>query len=270
MKLYILAFDHRSSFEKILKKPDKIREAKKLIFKAFSNIYKEYKHKENLAILIDEEYGDEIIKIAKEKNITFCLPIEKSGQEILKLAYKDLNEINKIKPDYIKLLIRYNPLNIEINKKQISVLKKVNDFCLKNNYKILLELLVPQAKEDLLLEKDFDKHIRLDRTCQAINEIQEYIKVHIWKLEGFTEKGWYEISKLTDSKIIFLGRGESKAIVKKWLLNSKNIENIIGFAIGRTIFLEPLEKYSKNLITKEQAIQEIENNYKYFINLADK
>jgi myo-inositol catabolism protein IolC len=214
--------------------------------------------------------GDEIIKIAKEKNITFCLPIEKSGQEILKLAYKDLNEINKIRPDYIKLLIRYNPLNIEVNKKQISVLKKVNDFCLKNNYKILLELLVPQAKEDLLLEKDFDKHIRLDRTCQAINEIQEYIKVHIWKLEGFTKKGWYEISKLTDSKIIFLGRGESKAIVKKWLLNSKNIENIIGFAIGRTIFLESLEKYSKNLITKEQAIQEIENNYKYFINLADK
>jgi len=270
MKLYILPFDHRASFLKILKKPNKVKEAKQIIFNGFLKVYDDYKNKKDLAILVDQKYGNEIINFAKEKNITICLPIERSGKDILELEYKDLNEVKKIDPDYIKLLIRYNPINIKINEKQISVLKKVNDFCLKNNYKIILELLVPPTKDDLLLTKNYDKYLRLDRTCQAINEIQEHIKVDIWKLEGFTKRGFSEIVKITDSKIIFLGRGESKQKVKKWLMESKDIESIIGFAIGRTIFLETIKKYSEGLIDKEKASQEIASNFKYFIDLANK
>ncbi|HOI60176.1 MAG TPA: DUF2090 domain-containing protein [Candidatus Pacearchaeota archaeon] len=274
MKLFILPFDHRSSFLKILEKPtkNKVIELKKIIFTGFLNVYNQYKRKNELAILVDEKYGKEIIEIAKGKNIKICLPIEKSGKNILQLEYKDLNEVKKINPDYIKVLIRYNPSNIKINEKQIIVLKQINDFCLKNNYKIILELLVPPTENDLKLTKNYDRYLRLDRTCQAINEIQEHIQVSIWKLEGFNENGWKEINKIIEnnSKIIFLGRGESKIKVKNWLVQSKNIKNIIGFAIGRTIFLETIKKYSEGLIDKEKASEEISNNFKYFINLWDK
>ena len=70
--------------------------------------------------------------------------------------------------------------------------------------------MVPPAKDDLLLTKNYDKYLRLDRTCQAINEIQEHIKVDIWKLEGFTKGALVKLLKSL-FKIIFLGRGESKA-----------------------------------------------------------
>lgn len=274
MKLFILPFDHRSSFLKILEKPTKknVIALKKIIFNGFLDVYNSYKKKSELAILIDEEYGKEIIDIAKEKNIKTCLPIEKSGKSVLELEYKDLNEIKKIDPDYVKVLIRYNPLNIKTNEKQITVLKQINDFCSKNNYKVLLELLVPPTEYDLKLSKNYDRYLRLDRTLQAINEIQEHILVDIWKLEGFNENGWKEINKIiqNDSKIIFLGRGESKTKVRNWLLQAKNIRNVIGFAIGRTIFLEILEKYSKGLIDEKKASKEISNNFKYFIDLWNK
>jgi myo-inositol catabolism protein IolC len=272
MKLFILPFDHRASFLKILEEPNKkkVEELKQIIFNGFLKVYTGYKKKKELAILVDEKYGSAIIKYAKEKNITICLPIEKSGKDILELEYKDLNEVKKINPDYIKILIRYNPFNIKINEKQINILKQADIFCKKNNYKVILELLVPPTEDDLKLTRNYDKYLRLDRTCRAIDEIKESIKVDIWKLEGFTRKGFDKINKVTNSKIIFLGRGESKEKVKKWLIESKNVKNVIGFAIGRTLFLDVIKKYSKGLIDKEKASQEIADNFKYFIDLSNK
>ena len=142
--------------------------------------------------------------------------------------------------------------------------------CLKNEYKVILELLVPPTKKDLKLTKDYDRYLRLERTIGALKEIQENIKVNIWKLEGFDEKEWKEINKITKSKIIFLGRGESKNKVIKWLLQAKKSKNIIGFAIGRTTFLEPITKYIEGSFSKEKASLKIANNFKYFIDLFDK
>ena len=272
MKLYILPFDHRSSFIKLLNKPDKkkVQELKQIIFDGFLKVYNNYPKKKDLGILVDEKYGEEIIKFAKEKKITFCLPIEKSGKKVLELEYKDLKKIKEINPDYIKILIRYNPLNIKTNKKQLLTLKKVDAFCFKNEYKVILELLVPPTKKDLKLTKDYDRYLRLERTIGALKEIQENIKVNIWKLEGFNEKEWKEINKITKSKIIFLGRGESKNKVIKWLLQAKKSKNIIGFAIGRTTFLEPITKYIEGSFSKEKASLKIANNFKYFIDLFNK
>ncbi|MDD4358246.1 MAG: DUF2090 domain-containing protein [Candidatus Pacebacteria bacterium] len=272
MKLFILPFDHRTSFLKILEKKSKkkVEELKQIIFDGFLDVYNNYKKKNELAILVDEKYGSKIIAYAKEHNISLCLPIEKSGKEILELEYKDLDEVKKINPDYVKVLLRYNPFNIKINKRQIKVLKRINDFITKNNYKLILELLVPMAKEDIKLTKDYDKYLRLYRTLQAIEEIQENIKVDVWKLEGFNKKEWKEIIKITESKIIFLGRGESKEKVKKWLKAAKQEKNIIGFAIGRTIFMDSIKKYNEGLISKEKAKKEISKNFKYFIDLWNK
>jgi len=37
-------------------------------------------NKKDLAILVDEKFGSDIIKQAHQKNITLCIPVEKSGQ----------------------------------------------------------------------------------------------------------------------------------------------------------------------------------------------
>jgi 5-dehydro-2-deoxygluconokinase len=275
-ELLILPFDHRSSFLRdilcLSTKPDKkqaetVKELKKIIFDGFLLTANKEK---SFGILVDEEYGEEILKEAKAKKIITCLPVEKSGEKTLKLNYsKNFEEhIDKFNPDFVKILIRYNPLNKKDNQKQLKVLSQINDFCQNRKYKVILELLVPPAKEDLKI-KNYEKEIRAERTVGAINEIKEKIKVNIWKLEGFEKNQWKEVIKATnkDSKIIFLGRGEDKKKVIKWMKAAATNKEIIGFAIGRTVFLETLKKYYSKKISKEKAIKTIASNFSYFVKL---
>jgi len=265
-KLIILPFDHRSSFLKdILNKPQKSRakEMKKMIFEAFLLVAK---NKKDFAVLVDEELGSDILIDAKKLGIKICLPVEKSGQKELKLEFgnKFKEHIDKFNPDYVKILIRYNPHNTDVNKRQIKVLKKLNEL----NYKIILELLVPPTPQESLLP-NYDKKIRYINTMKAIEEIKEAINVDIWKLEGFNKKQWEDIIKKINkgSRIIFLGRGENKKKVSNWMESASHFKEIIGFAIGRTIFLEPLKDYENNKISREETVEKIKLNFEYFVNL---
>jgi myo-inositol catabolism protein IolC len=267
-QLIILPFDHRSSFLKdITNQKRKVREMKEMIFDAFLLAIK---NKRDFAILVDEELGENVLLRAKKENIKICLPVEKSGQKELKLEYGDdfQKHIKKFDPEYVKILVRYNPSNIEINKRQLEVLSKIGNFCRENKYKVLLELLVPKSKEEIDI-KNYDTLLRYKKTIEAIKEIKAKIKVSVWKLEGFSKKQWENVIKSTNkgSKIVLLGRGEDKSKVSKWMRDASGYKEIIGFAIGRTIFLEPLKEYQNNKSTKEETIKKISDNFNYFINL---
>ena len=281
--LLILPFDHRSSFSKNilglegkLNKTQKkeISDLKKIIFEAFLSVQKKYRRKNYFGILVDEEYGLSLLREAKKHSAIVTVPVEKSGQEVLAFEYgwRFGAHIRKANPDYVKVLIRYNPLNQEINQRQAVKLKKLDQFCQKNNYKIILELLVPPTEADLKIaktEKNYNSKLRLTRTIDAIKEIKKMIGVDVWKLEGFDKSGWQKIIKVTgvNSKIIFLGRGEDKKMVTTWLKSAIPFKQLIGFAIGRTIFLETLQKYHAEKITHDQAIKEIATKFDYFVKL---
>jgi len=281
--LLILPFDHRSSFSKNIlglegklnnQQQKEISNLKEIIFESFLKVQKKYHYRDYFGILVDEEYGSEIIKKAKKSKAKICLPVEKSGQAELQFAYGRSfgQHITKFKPDYVKVLVRYNPLNKEVNKKQLQKLKELNKFCRKNNYQIILELLVPSTNRDLKIaktENNYNRQLRLKRTLGAIKEIKKVIQISIWKLEGFDKIGWSKIIKATNqkSKIIFLGRGEEKALVAKWLKAALPYKEIIGFAIGRTVFLEPLKQYAAGKINKEYAVKKIADNFNYFVRL---
>ena len=257
-EFFILPFDHRTSFVKDIlglektspQNEEKIKELKKIIFQGFLLSLKG-KNKKSFGILVDEKYGKNILEEAKKRKIIIALPVEKSGTQELKLEYgsKFKEHINKFRPDYIKILVRYNPK--DKNKK--SILKKINEFAQKENYKILLELLAPPSKR-----------------VETIKEIAKIIKVDVWKLEGTTDKKlWSKIIKAINEKsqIIVLGRGENKAVVEKWLKTAKYFPEIIGFAIGRTIFKKPLIEYVKRKKSKEETADQIADNFNYFLNL---
>ncbi len=280
-----MPFDHRGSFKKhligtkkITKKQHKeLEKLKELIYQAFLKVYKKYEKKDDLAILVDEEFGAKVLKDAKKRKIQICLTTEKSGQKQYGFEYGSAfgRHINKFKPDYAKALVRYNPINKKINKVQLKKLKRLSDFCKKNNYKLLIELLVPATDKDLKLvntERNYEKTLRLIRTVAAIKEIKQKVKVDIWKMEGFSNKCWKRILKVIpkNSSIIFLGRGEDDKKVKQWLLAAKKFDQIIGFAIGRTIFLDALIKYKEKKITKSKAQDLIAKKFQSYINLWNK
>ena len=86
--LFILPFDHRSSFAKMfgfsnLSKQEKnyIISAKQIIFEAFKKAVSDGIPKEESAILADEEYGEKILKDAIKQGFTVILTTEKSGAD---------------------------------------------------------------------------------------------------------------------------------------------------------------------------------------------
>lgn len=282
-QLLILPFDHRSSFSRDLLgyegnlSPSQHREVvklKEIVFKGFEHAISAEKNRGEFGILLDEEYGTALLKKAKKLGVQICLTTEKSGQEEYQFEYGTSfgSHIDAIAPQYVKALVRYNPANEALNKRQLVRLKKLADFCHRNGYQLLFELLVPPTEQDLKRAKtkeQFDATRRCALTVQAIKEIQETVDVDIWKLEGFTKPEWGKIVKAvkSDAKIIVLGRGADQQQVKQWLIDGASYEDIIGFAVGRTIFYEPLKSYLAKKLSKDEAAEAIGRNFASFVRL---
>jgi len=281
--LYILPFDHRSSFIKTFigavkeldgQQKKLISDYKKIIFEGFLMSLGYVKNPVESAIMVDEDFGLEIIKLAKKKNIIICLPVEKSGQNNFAFQYgHDFSQhIQALKPDIVKALVRYNPADKKINQGQLEKIKELDSWCKDNSYKFMVESLVPptpgQLKRARGRREVYDEKIRPALTLRMINEFhQAGIEPDIWKIEAFEhEDAWSEtIDAICDGErsavaIIMLGRGESFAKVKTWMSLAPR-HQLSGFAVGRTIFLRPLVDFHQKRISKKECMTEIAKNY---------
>lgn len=280
MDLLILPFDHRSSFSKNIlgiegapnaSQVEEIKLLKNLVFRAFLQVRDSVEKPEELGILVDEMYGAEIIEKANSMGVVTSVGVEKSGQEIFDFEYgrKFAKHIEGLQPSYVKVLVRYNPENLRANKKQLKRLKKLSDYCQKTQNKLLFELLVPPTENDKKSDRDFETEIRPEKTAQAIAEIAEKVKTTLWKLEGFSAEGWKQVLEVIpeDEKVIVLGRGEDAEKVRFWLGEAARFDQIIGFAVGRTIFMQPLLDHLGKGISEEETINKIAENYRGFVDL---
>lgn len=290
--LYILPFDHRATFVKQLfgiegRMPsndeiNKVKEVKQIIYEGFKKAIAQKVPKEFGAIFAEEQFSDEILKDSVLNGYVTVLAVEKSGQKEFEFEYGDefASHIEKYKPTFAKALIRYNPDDdLEIKKRQQEKLKLLSDYCHQRSYKFLLEPLVPATVSQLAKvnneQKQYDETIRPDLTVQMIRELQAAgVEPDVWKLEGVESKTSY-ISMVKQIKIdardnvnmIILGRGADKSQVEKWLLAGKGLEGVLGFAVGRTIFWDPLINYKDGKIDRTQTIDTIAKNYIHFYTL---
>lgn len=289
--LFILPFDHRSSFAKLfgftnaqLNPEEKkiITSAKEIIFMAFEKAISVGVSKEEAAILIDEEYGDKIIRDAISKNYNVILTTEKSGQKEFTFEYGDEFEkhIEKYAPHFVKALIHYNPNDDPLSKmRQQQKLEILSNYCHQNSYKFLLEVLISptelQLKNVSSNIQRYDVEIRPNLTAKAIGELQNsHVEPDIWKIEGMESQDSYKIVILQAQKeyrknvgIVILGRAENQEKVDRWIKVGRKIKGIIGFAVGRTVFWEPLTQYKNGNINKDTAIENISNNFLHFHNI---
>jgi 5-dehydro-2-deoxygluconokinase len=231
-------------------------------------------------VLVDEQFGAGIIKDAKKNGIMVSMPIEKSGQDEFDFEFADFKgHIKRADPDFVKVLVRYNPEGDKaLNKRQLEKLKRASDYLKEIKKKMIFELLVPATKEQQeKFGSGYDAELRPKMMVNAIKEIQDYgVEPDVWKLEG--------VSKVDDSKalvkqcqangrnagIITLGRGEDAEKVKEWLKTGAKVKGIIGFAVGRTVFWEPMKALHEGKISREEATAKVAENYKSLVDLWEK
>lgn len=284
-ELLILPFDHRNSFQEkmfgIHGKPTPEQTAliasfKSLIYDGFEKALKQGLPREKMGILVDEQFGQDVLRRAKADGVSTAICAEKSGQDEFDFEYGSSygEHIEKADPTFVKVLVRYNPEgDEETNRVQANKLKELSQFLSNHHRLFMFELLVPATSEQLERckgdKKVYDVEMRPRLMVRAIQELQAAgVECDVWKLEGLDRSGDYKM--VCDAAraqgrdrvaVIVLGRGENEAKVREWLAVGANVPGVIGFAVGRTVFWEPLKAYRENKITKEQASDQIAKNY---------
>jgi 5-dehydro-2-deoxygluconokinase len=295
-KLFILAFDHRGSFQKkwfgLEGEPTeedtrKISDAKHLIFEGLLHALDEGADAGSTGALVDEQFGapTDIPTQARGRGLKLAMPVEKSGQNEFDFEYGDDfgAHIEKFDPDFSKVLVRYNPddPDTEMNRRQLERLKRLSDWLHENDRKFLFELLVP-ATDDQLAQVDgdadrYDAELRPELMRRTIEEIQDAgIEVDIWKIEGVDERSDAEtLAQQTraggrDQVVcVLLGRGASDEKVDHWLTEAAPVDGFIGFAIGRSIWGDQLKGFLDGSIEREDAARQIGENYLRFVKVYE-
>ena len=290
--LYILAFDHRGTITKGLlgvegREPtqdeaNKVSEMKQIIFDGFLKANEYGITGGDPAILVDETFGLEVQQKAKEMNIKFAAPVEKSGQKVFDFEYGDQfgEKINEVGADFVKILVRWNTDDEEeIRETQGNRIKELSDWLTENDKKFLLEFLVPATEEQLaFVENDqarYDSEIRPKLAVKVVEEMRERgADPDIWKIEGLdTSEDCEKVAQAIRTGdregviAVVLGRGASDEKVNEWLRAGSSVEGYKGFAIGRSIFWDALKSFHEGEKSREEAVEEIAQSYLGFLSV---
>jgi myo-inositol catabolism protein IolC len=234
-------------------------------------------------VLVDEQFGSDIPKRAKEHGLKLAMPVEKSGQNEFDFQYdEDFGKhIEAFDLDFSKVLVRLNPEgDEEMNERQLGRLKELADWLHEHDRKFLFELLVPA--EDNQLEQAggdtdrYDAELRPELMRRAIEQIQDYgVEVDIWKIEGVDRREDAEmLAEQTrkgegreNVKSVLLGRGASDDKVDHWLRQAAGVDGFIGFAIGRSIWWDALKGFLEEGVDRDEAAWRIAEKYLRFVDV---
>ncbi len=160
-----------------------------------------------------------------------------------------------------------------MNQNQRRRLKVLSDYAHSAGYKFMFELLVPPTESQLQsVGQDshaYDLKVRPQMTVRTIGELQQAgIEPDVWKLEGMDDRD--AASRVVAQAraagrdkvgIIVLGRGENDQRVQEWLAIGAQTPGFIGFAVGRTVFWQPLVEYKDGSISRAEAVSRIAHTY---------
>jgi 5-dehydro-2-deoxygluconokinase len=113
---------------------------------------------------------------------------------------------------------------------------------------------------------------------ESIAELHDHgVEPDIWKIEGIDQRSDCEmISAATRASgrdgvvCVVLGRGADDAAVDHWLQQGSGVPGYVGFAIGRTIWWDPLMGFVEGKTPRADASKTIAANYRRFIDVYTK
>jgi myo-inositol catabolism protein IolC len=293
-KLFLLAFDHRGSFQKKFfgvegtpnaEQTAMIADAKRVIHEGMLQALREGLDRDGAGVLVDEQFGDEVARDAEREGLLLAMPVERSGQNEFDFEYgEDFGaHIEAFDPSFSKVLVRYNPEgDTGMNDRQTARLRRLGDWLHERDRRFLFELLVPaESHQQEAVGGDagrFDDELRPALMRRAIRELQEAgVEPDVWKIEGLDRREDCEATVGTARRggrdlvvCVVLGRGADDDAVDRWLRAASGVPGYVGFAIGRSIWWDPLKAYVDGEDPREKAAERIGANYRRFVQVYER
>ena len=259
--LFILAMDHRASFGTTLfgvehdsPSPAQLtamRAAKQLIYEGLE-LARGRLPAGRAGVLVDEQYGEGVIEAARRQRdtITLAVPIEASGQDWFTPQWGTAwaEHIERLRPDYAKVLVRDNPaFDTGEREQQFDLLAEVSARLHEIGTPLLYELLVPATPEQLAAVGGdalaYDRDVRPALVSEVIAANQAHgVEPRLWKVEGLeTADAARQIAAQAtaggrQTDLIVLGRDAPEERLDHWLAVASEVPAFVGFAIGRSIW----------------------------------
>ncbi|MCU1478900.1 MAG: hypothetical protein JWQ64_3593 [Subtercola sp.] len=290
--LLLLAMDHRSSLQKQVYGIDgeptpaqieQISAGKTLVFEGLLEAVNRGVDPSTVGVLVDERYGTAVASKAKAAGIDLAMPIEKSGHDFFVLEYGDftttewLSHVETFDPAQVKVLVRDNPaFDAAERAAQMAHLAAVGDVLREAGRVFLIELLIPATPAQLAsVDQDalrYDRDVRPSLTTQVISELQHaHVEPQIWKIEGLETREAAEsivAAARQDGRAsvtcIVLGRDAPAERLDHWLSVAAPVDGFRGFAIGRSIWEQPLADHLAGLTGPHDLVDRVATNFTHF------
>lgn len=276
--LFVLAFDHRGPTHQRQvfgvagnPTPDevaRITDAKSVVFEGFAQAVGEGAPADRAGILVDAEFGADVAHKAKANGWICAMPVERSGVVPLELEDGDdlAARVEDFDPTFTKVLVRYNPDgNTVDNERSVAVLLGLSRWLRDADRRLLCELIVPAELAQLAAvegdERRYEREVRPSLMRRSIAELQDAgVEPDVWKLEGIDRAEDCETiaaQARTGGRdrvgCVVLGAGAPPEQVDHWLRTAAGVDGYLGFAVGRTIWSDPVQRYLRGSLSRADA-----------------
>lgn len=263
--VFVLAFDHRRQFFELVQETgaseSRLPELKRQLVDAVARVETERSLRGSIGVLIDDVYGADALDAATGRGWWIGRPVEQPGSN--PLVFERGRSIGTTLVSWpaehvIKCLVAYHPDDdVENRLEQEAQVKALYDAAQSSGHELLLEIIPPRsmpAAEDVIV-----------RSMQRFYNLGIYPEW--WKLEALNPSQWREVDALLAARdpycrgVLVLGLNAPIEELKASLADARGAKTCRGFAVGRTLWVEPSRAWLAGTIDNATLIDQVAANF---------
>ena len=276
--LLLCAFDHRDHFEGLvaeqtatpLSRFARVALAKELVLEATLAVRDTAPadQREGIGVFVDEQYGAYLALRARAEGLVLAMPAERNGVREFECEFGDrfAAHIDVFAPHLVKVLVRHNPEDdAALLARQSARLRELSEWCLRSGRQLLVELLVPALPHQA--GPGYVENRRVPLTLEALADLAAAgVRPAVWKLEAPAGPGDHgrllDVCRGADpgARVVVLGGGAGLSDTVD-AISASAAAGSDGFAVGRTIWAEPLAAWLSGTAGRQETIETMAERY---------
>lgn len=260
--LHIFAFDHRSQFFELAREcraiEDRLPRLKQLLIEAVAKTEVALDLKHRVGVLTDQRYGQDALNAATGRGWWIGRPVEMPGSNPLEFEYGrsvGTQLVNWPAEHVVKCLVPFDPDGApESRLEQETQLLSLYDAVRQSGHELLLEV-IPPANPNAVGTPG-------ERVLRAMKRIYNLgIRPEWWKLAPVTADDWKAIDALIAERdvycrgVLLLGLNAPFEALAEGFAAAAHSASCRGFAVGRSIFVDPARAWLLNEIGDAELIE---------------